>query len=401
MSEERDLVEGRPRRAGAFLAGAIGIALIASLPFVSRLVSSDEAPGVRGGAAGPTRGLPEDDAGATARVPDLHGRLVYTTFETEGFPERQQRLMVLDLATGRVEAGPSVAAVEELWVAQGGILVLIADDAGTRGIAYAVSDLAPEARAVELARGDVLSLSSDRSALLVGRTGPAGPGSRCVRRAFEVTTIAIPGGAGTGTASPVLRGCGELESGVFHVWSVVSVVVDRRLAVNVVDDTGQGSSSALFRDLAVLSVSPRGTFLFADPEGGVPKGLGVWPRTPTGPLLAWPGSGSPRPLVTGSRLFAQRVIAWSPTGGDVIVAGIVGGERNLWRVYVPGGTAEPLLAPNSFPLRSAFSGATFDDAGNAFAGGPGTIVVSSDADVFPVALPTDAPSPVGPVAWLP
>jgi hypothetical protein len=60
----------------------------------------------------------------------------------------------------------------------------------------------------------------------------------------------------------------------------------------------------------------------------------------------------------------------------------------------------PLLPPGSFPPRSAFAGATFDDEGTAFAGGPGVIVAATGQGVFPVPLPPGAPTPIGPVAWL-
>jgi hypothetical protein len=70
-------------------------------------------------------------------------------------------------------------------------------------------------------------------------------------------------------------------------------------------------------------------------------------------------------------------------------------------VYVPAGTAELLLPPSSFPRRPAFSGAAFDDGGDVFAGRPGRIVVRTDTGSFPIALPPGAPSPIGPIGWLP
>jgi hypothetical protein len=393
MNPERDPVEGRARRTRPLLLAAAALAVVAALPFVSRAWSADVPPARAAAPTGPTRGLP-DGAGATVSAPRLSGVLVYTTFETEGFPDRQQQqLMVLDLTTGAVSAGPLVPSAEELWVGADGTLVLVADDAGSEGVAYAIGSLSPDALAVEIIRGDVLSLSSSGDELLAGRTGPAAPGSRCEDRAYDLATVDLGGGGGSAAGS----GCGELASAVHHVWPVVTTVRDGRPRVEVFDRPS--APSTLFPDLAVLSVSPIGTFLFADPEEHL-QGLGVWPRTPTGPLLVWPSGGTPRPLVDG-RLFAQRVVAWSADGSDVVIAGIVRDERNLFRVYVPTGAVEALLPPNSFPLRSAFSGATFDAEGNAYAGAPGAIVVSTRAGVFPVRLPAEAPSPVGPVAWLP
>jgi hypothetical protein len=193
--------------------------------------------------------------------------------------------------------------------------------------------------------------------------------------------------------------CGNLVSATLHRELVVASFVRRgRAEIRSIEPQ---IPAVMFPDLAPVSVSPRGTFLFVDPEGGVLKGLGVWPRTPTGVPLLWLGAGAPRPLVDDIRLFAQRVVAWSPDGGHVVVNGIVGDERGMWLVYLPTGTAELLLPPNSFPLRSAFSGATFDDSGTVFAASPGRILAATDAGTFPIPLPPDAPSPVGPVAWLP
>jgi hypothetical protein len=147
-------------------------------------------------------------------------------------------------------------------------------------------------------------------------------------------------------------------------------------------------------------VSPRGTLLFVAPEGDL-NALGVWPGTPAGSVFVWPGSGTPRPLVNGVDLFVQRVLAWSADGSQVVVNGSVDGDRGMWLVYVPAGTIEPLLRPGVLSRRSASSGAAFDDAGVAFAAIPGRIVVATDAGVFPLELPPEAPSPAGPLAWLP
>lgn len=398
-----DLVEGRARRTRAVATVGVMLALVAGLPIAYAWLSDDGEPGaVPTGGLPPPGARPEEQQGrGILPAPDLHGRLVYTTFETRGFPDRQQRIWVLDLATGVVSEGPLVPAVEELWVTdpERGWLVLVADDAGAQGVGYLLTTLTPNADPVELARGDLLSLSTDGTELLVGRTEPtrqSAPG--CQGHRYTLHRVSIDSGA----QSTVVEGrlaCGNLVSAAAHDGSVTMSFVRHGRAE--VRGLWPGELGVLFEDLAITSISPGGTHLFVDPEGGVLKGLGVWPRTPTGPLLVWPRAGTPRPLVTGSRLFSQRVVVWSPDGGHVVVNGIVGGERGMWLVYVPAGTVEPLLPPNSFPLRSAFSGASFDDGGTVFAGSPGTIVAATDAGVFPVVLPPDAPSPVGPVAWLP
>jgi len=387
-----DLVEGRARRSGAFATVAVMVALIALLPFAAARLSGD-------GAA------PADPADAERASPgsparDLHGRLVFTTFEARGSLARQQQLWVLDLATGVLIEGPLVPAVEELWVADAdrGWLVLVAADAEAQGVAYLLTALTTTAAPLQLGRGDVVSMSPDGTELLLGRSEPIGrTAPACEGHRYELERVSVASGARSSVAEGRLR-CGTLVAATLRgEVPLITFVRQGRLEVRAFGPEGE---SLLFRDLAAISTSPRGAVLFVDPEGEVPRGLGVWPRTPTGPLLVWPGSGSPRPF-PDVRLYTQRVVAWSRTGGAAAIAGIVGDERGLWLVSVGTGAMTPLLPPNSFPLRSAFAGAAFDDLGRAFAGAPGTLVVSTVDGLVPLPLPQDAPSPVGPVAWLP
>jgi len=395
------LVEGRTRRSRAVITVGAMVLLVAALPLAyARLVGGDGEPtSATAPEVEPPSPRPTDET--IAPTLGLHGRLVFATFETRGSSERQQQLWVLDLATGALSEGPFVPTVEELWVADAerGWLVLVTADRDAQGVAYLLTALPPTAEPVELDRGDLLSLSADGEDLLVGRTEPIRrPRPGCQDHLFELSVVSV----GSGAKSTLVDGslaCGNVVAATpLDGSALVSVVVDGRPEVWQLwpDD-----HDVLFRDLAYLSRSSRGTLLLVDPEGGVPKGLGVWPRTPTGPLLVWPGAGSPRPLVDGTRLYAQRVVSWSPSGSQVVVNGIIGDRRGMWLVYVPTGSVEPLLPPNSFPLRSAFSGATFDDRGHAFGGAPGTIVAVADAEIVPIDLPPDAPSPAGPVAWLP
>jgi hypothetical protein len=244
----------------------------------------------------------------------------------------------------------------------------------------------------------VLSLSTDGTALLVGRSRPTGGDETgCGSHAFTLTRIDL----GTGRERRLFEGrvaCGNLVSATLdRDLLVASFVRDGRVEVDAI---WPQNPTVLFYDLAHVSVSPRGTLLFVEPEGDL-NALGVWPGTPSGPAFVWPGSGSPRPLVSAGDLFVQRVLAWSADGSQVVVNGSVRGERGMWLVYVPAGTIEPLLRPGVLSRRPASSGAAFDDEGTAFAAVPGTIVIATEAGVFPLELPSDAPSPAGPLAWLP
>lgn len=390
--KDDDLVEGRVRRGRMLLAGAAGLALLVGLPFAFGVLSGDPPPPDEAAPTGPTS--PFFGNGAA----DLHGRLAYTTFETEG--SLGQRLVVLDLVTRSVSVGPLVPVAEELHAAgaRGNRLLLIADDAGAQGVAFALSDLSPSGRLREVASGEVLSPSTDGTALLVGRSRPTGGDEvGCASHSFTLSRIELATGRGRSLFEGRVA-CGNLVSATLdRDLLVASFVRDGRVEVDAI---WPQNPTVLFHDLAHVSVSPRGTLLFVEPEGDL-NALGVWPGTPSGPVFVWPGSGSPRPLVSGVDLLVQRVLAWSPDGSQVIVNGSVRGERGMWLVYVPAGTIEPLLRPGVLSRRPASSGAAFDDEGTVFAAVPGTIVVASDAGVFPLELPPDAPSPAGPLAWLP
>lgn len=386
MTRDDEPVEGRTRRGGQLIVIGVGLALLLALPSLYGLISGDT-PAPRRTTTSPDEPSPVDQR--------LHGRLVFTASAA-----RQQRLWAFDLRSGALVEGPLVPAVEELWITNGSPqgIVIVADDGGAEGVAYVINGLSPDTEPVEIARGDVISLATDGRALIVGRTEPPGgdaPG--CEPRTYTLQRVDLD----TAEEVLVLRGreeCGTLVSATLHRDMAVASFVDRgRFEVRSIWPT---NVSTLFPDLAHVSVSPRGTFLFVAPVGGL-DGLGVWPRRPTGRILVWPQSGRPRPLVNGDPLISERVVGWSPDGRYVVVNGFIGDSRGMWLVYVPAGTAELLLPPNSFPRRAAFSGAAFDDAGDVFAGRPGRIVVRTDTGSFPIDLPPDAPSPIGPIGWLP
>jgi hypothetical protein len=391
MTRGEEPVEGRTRRGGQLVALGVGLALLLALPSLYGLISGDNS-APRQATTNPNESAPADQR--------LHGRLVFTSLDTEGSAERRQRLWAFDLRSGALVEGPLVPAVEELWITNQSpqSIVIVADDGGAEGVAYVINGLSPDTEPVEIARGDVISLATDGRALIVGRTEPAGgdaPG--CEPHTYTLRRIDLE----TAEEALVLRGreeCGTLASATLHRDMAVASFVDHgRVEVRSIWPT---NVSTLFPDLAHVSVSPRGSFLFVDPVGGL-DGLGVWPRRPTGRILVWPQSGRPRPLVNGDPLVSERVVAWSPDGGYVVVNGFIGDSGGMWLVYVPAGTAELLLPPSSFPRRPAFSGAAFDDAGDVFAGRPGRIVVRTDTGSFPISLPPDAPSPIGPIGWLP
>lgn len=92
---------------------------------------------------------------------------------------------------------------------------------------------------------------------------------------------------------------------------------------------------------------------------------------------------------------------WGPLLAVAMVVILAG----VWLFGGPVGVAEGsmtrLLPAGSVPLRSAFSGASFDAEGNVFVGSSGQILVGMPDGLKALGLAPDAPSPAGPVAWLP
>jgi hypothetical protein len=84
----------------------------------------------------------------------------------------------------------------------------------------------------------------------------------------------------------------------------------------------------------------------------------------------------------------------------VAVNGTLDGARGMWLLNLATGQLTQLLPSSGFDLGTAFSGAAFDISGNAFGASAGAIVASTDFGTFPIALPSDAPTPQGPIAWL-
>ncbi|MGH2525840.1 MAG: hypothetical protein ACRDG2_03745, partial [Actinomycetota bacterium] len=83
MTREDEPVEGRTRRGGQLVVIGVGVALLLGLPSLYGLISGDT-PAPQRGTTSPNEPSPVDQR--------LHGRLVFTSLDTEGSAERRQRL---------------------------------------------------------------------------------------------------------------------------------------------------------------------------------------------------------------------------------------------------------------------------------------------------------------------
>jgi hypothetical protein len=370
VSDGRDLGEGHVRRGRALIAGALALAFVGALPFVFGTLArdGDEPPRLAAPTAPSSSSLPFTGA--------LSGRLVYLA----GSSGSANRLAVLDLVTGSVSSGPQIPDVDVILAAgptRRWLLLVRYED--HRTVAYVMRDVAQGAELVEVARGDLISLSPDGRMLLVAdRDVGRVPG--CPDPAYGLELVALA----TGRHTPAYRGrlpCGTLRSATLYAATtpVVSVSRGSRLAraFALVPD----GPRSLFQGYAVSSA---GAYLFAHGRRD---------------LFVWPGGGALRLVVTGSHLLG-RIVASSSDGRHLAVDGRIGDQTGVWLVDVAAGTAQP-VPQAGVPLLGGLSVAAFDEGGTLFAASPGRIFAMSTSAVFPIRLPENAPPPVGSVAWLP
>jgi hypothetical protein len=392
MEPEPQGREGRARSGRGPLLAATMVALLAGVWIIGGRLSGE-----------PTTPSPVPETIVSVSLepvvpepPPLTGRLVYPTADAQGPTERPHRLWVLDLATGAISPGPRVPEVEELVaVGPDRSWILVTTDLGVRGgAAYLVRDLSPDGVPLEVASGARLAVSNGADAVVAARAEP--PLGGCARSSHALLWVALARGA----EREVVRGhvCGRVLSvAAAGDQAYASTIRDRVPQIVSVDE----GPVAFYPGSALVSVGPDGSWLTVEGEAGGLRPLRVWPRTPTG-MLTWSrGPSNRRPLVPGTRLLVERVVAWSSGGRAVVVNGIVEGRRSMWLVDIAEGSMSRLLPAGSVPPRSASSGAAFDAYGTVFVGRPGEILVGTREGLESLVLPPDAPTPSGPVAWLP
>jgi hypothetical protein len=361
--------------------GALGLALLASLPFLVDVLT----PGRPAARSGPSPGSVEAMPAPAPVETSRSGRLVYVGVDPNdsGVP----RLVSLDLASGVYEIGPAVrdldpgarlAAVgpRRSWLA------LIHRPPGEETVVADVfRDLAgpPD----EVGRGVAISLSPDGSELLVADLEEAGSSRGCRDGSQRLTLARVA--VATGRATSAYRGSPTCGGGV----EPGAILAGGEIAVNEV----QGGARV------VVLIGPQGEDpLVRGAVAGSASGVYLFARRGTD-LLVWPGAGAFRPVVTGRRLHGA-VVAASPDGRYVVVDGAIRDEAGLWIVDVAAGTVR--VGPGSLPPRSeTFAQAVAAD-GTVYLVGHDGILAVEGGSVAGVPLPPAAPEPVlGPVAWLP
>ena len=372
---EPDLGRVRRGRPWGLLALGLVVAIVVALPLLRR--------------DGPAGVAQDPDAtfsppGGGVDVASLHGRLIYAASAADGLPGLRQRLVIYDLDDATIELGPRIPTSSEL-VAVDGSVIAIAEAAGGERAAFRVDPFDDESHAREIARGDLLEPSTDLDSLLEVKDAP--PARGCRFGVYSVRLVPLDT-TRPGPTAPPSQGCGVVLSATASPDGVTLTLVRGGVATTLAEPSG-----VVLTGMAVVSQGPTGTYLLVELRDAVEPSL-----PPTGPLLVWPGQGATRAASDG--FVATRVLGWAPGGVRVVVNGVLDDQRAMWIVYPAAGTAVPILPSNRFDLGSAASGATFDEVGTVFGASAGVIVASTPSGVFPIALPSGAPVPVGPLVWM-
>jgi hypothetical protein len=368
MIPEADPSGGRPRRRW-WVGILLGVLVVASLPLVSRAWFSE---GGGTAATGPTAGLPERLAAG------LRGRLVYLTDEP-GRPGRQ-RIVVLDLVDGSVEAGPVVPTASTLSaVGPGRRWVLLLRREGDVTVADLLRGITSGERPVEVARGAFVSLSPDGRTVLVAEVGDHRPRG-CPAPAYRLRRVSLA----TGRSTAAVRGplpCGTLLA-----------IAEYGTRIPLVSLTRPGGLPGTF---ALRSDGPELLFGGSTVSGGAPFLF----KFAGGDIVLWPDGDRLRVGQTESGLLG-RVLEWSADGRHFAVEGRVGAQVGLWLVDAVDGHALPLSTTGAAFIRR-LGDATIDDAGTVFAADATGIRALTSSSLFLLDLPVDAPAPVRPIAWIP
>jgi hypothetical protein len=327
------------------------------------------------------------DAAQSRPGPALRGTLAYLARDGGG-----ARVFLLDLRTRSVTPGAAAGRHATLVAVQGRPDVVGSLEVGRASLLRLDDPGAPPAEAW---RGDQLAWSADGRVLARDRRSP-GLSGRCTTLRIVVETLGGPPEDVYG--QPECRAAAHLDvDGGGSVY--VSFLGEPGPLVTRVQN---GNLVAVRAGLVVRSLSASGAMLLSPPPE--PTGDAFDPGLPARTLLSLDGGGTTPALVAGRQgpLLVQRVLAWSADGGRVAVAGVLGNVRAVWVVETTsdGAGRAPRRAGPALALGEPV-GATFGVDGTLFVVARGRVAAWMGGRAAPVALPSAAPRPLGPVAWLP
>lgn len=352
------------------------------------------------------RGGPEEEpAGGTdtPRSRATGGILVYTVPDGNG----AARLWRWDLITDRAVRGPLIReplAMTTVRSTRSGWLGFTSDLGNGVFEASVLDSLDVDARVEPVGRADIVTwIRQGASVVLIDR----GPILDSCRREVRVTSVTV----GSPASDVILHDtiCGDiLSAGRTSLGYFVT-----RQGLKGVDVVGAGYADAgvLLRDHGVIGISPGGEMLVTPSTEFLPA---IVPTRPSRggydpPPLRVAGAaehfaqfgGRPVPyLVRGISLRVDRVLAYDPAAQIALVVGRVGGELpGLWElplVPLEGGTAPPRLVGSV----GGITAAAYANDGTAYVVTNGWLYRLRDHVLKRIDVPSGAPTPTGPLAWI-
>lgn len=338
---------------------------------------------------------PAPESGSTR----LSGTLVYAVPDGRD----RSRLWRWDLSTGRVFAGPRVQRAIQLVDAAGaspGWIGVTSELVDGRLQASVLRFLGREDRPTTILAGDIVSWGPGGATVAVARRGSLRAG--CRRDVSIVWAKLVPALRERRYADPGL--CGDVLSlGLDDVATFFTLERGDRVGVFL---ASVGRIRSIVPGYVLVAVSPLSDMIVA-PAGGASSAVTVPARpaqegTIPDPGLFFRGAGrtGPVPFVATPPPFVlDRVLAWAPGGLTALVEGRVGPRRGVY--VLDTGPGDGLKAPRFVGAVDGVPYATFTADGTAIVETyDGVFVMVGDAFV-PLETPAGAPSPAGPIVWLP
>jgi hypothetical protein len=324
-------------------------------------------------------------AGDPAASPPPEGHLVYTAGEPGS-----QRLWSWDPRTGIASPGPALEGeVTQLVSAQGALTGWLGvTTRGADGLLEAsiLRSQAPDARPVHVFTADLVAWGPDGASVVSANMGETTDG--CAP--LEVHREQLDRGVGE-LVYRRARFCGQIPSIgqtlsiSYFTWRRPSGAGQAR-GVGVFS-LGNGEPHRVLRGWELVSVSPTSDLLVRPADG-------------TDVALFWNGASTPEPYrsVGGAPMQLDEVLAWTVGADGALVEGTLAGRPGLYLLdTTPGGDREPRYV--GLAGVPATATAAFD--GSIYLAMDGQVLVWRGDHLVGVELPDGAPSPNGPIAWLP
>jgi hypothetical protein len=311
--------------------------------------------------------------------PALSGRIVYV-------PQGGNRLQVLDLAEGTVDAGPALPGrLLSLTPdpALGDRLVAVVERSLTESEAFMVdlSRVAPEPEPI--ARAVLLAVSPDGGAVVAG-AAPGEDGSCPI--------VSMPVGRSEAREVGRVSRCRLVFALEASRDEIFFTLLEGGPTIHRLEPDG---SDPILQGYVLLSVSPAGDLL-ASPTEERREAVLV-----SETVLYRPGRGIVDVRRGPDGLATEEVLAWSADGRLVAVLGWVGAEPGVWVIDTAAPSDPRVPVPVGPRTSTSRISAAFAGEDLLFVAIEGQLYVDSGDRTDPVTMPGDAAPPGGPMAWLP